>query len=414
MLGRILKAGVHASRPSYNSVRVAGDGNVYYIISTAALTTGAHFVRYSPSTGAVDIIADLNVACGYGDVKVIPQGKCHVPLYEVDGTLYFATHTSHYAMSDGVERLGSAPEGWGNYPGGYILQYDISTGQVRAICQVPDEGIITMAMDTRRQRIFALTWPSGQFVAYDLRTNAIASAPACGKGETGTGLDYRIVCRSIVVDDTDGCAYFTTSEGNIVGYSPTSNTFRLLAVDMRRDYFGVYDCTSPLHMRYHWRQAVWHPQQNVIYAVHASSGYLVRIDPRAAKIEVMERLTADSSRRIGMFDRFSNGYLGFTLTEDGTTLYYLTGGALETEQYIPSSKLRSGMQGPENVHVVSYDLRTNTRRDLGYLQDETGLVPTHVQSAALAPSGAVLYTLATIPTSQGSITELMEITLPNA
>ena len=81
-------------------------------------------------------------------------------------------------------------------------------------------------------------------------------------------------------------------------------------------------------MAYNWRQVVWVEAEEAFYGVHGNSGYLFRFDPRAGAIDVLERLTAMPSKRSGMFDQFSYGYLGFTLGPDGETLYYLTGGAI--------------------------------------------------------------------------------------
>jgi hypothetical protein len=33
---------------------------------------------------------------------------------------------------------------------------------------------------------------------------------------------------------------------------------------MKKDYFGLYDPTSPGHMGYNWRQTVWQPREKVI------------------------------------------------------------------------------------------------------------------------------------------------------
>ena len=50
-----------------------------------------------------------------------------------------------------------------------------------------------------------------------------------------------------------------------------------------------------------------------IYGVHGNSGYLFRFDPVREQVEVLDRITSEPSRRSGMFDEFSYGYLGFTL-----------------------------------------------------------------------------------------------------
>ena len=70
-------------------------------------------------------------------------------------------------------------------------------------------------------------------------------------------------------------------------------------------------------MGYNWRQVVWYPADKHIYGVHGNSGYLFRFDPKAERVEVLDRITSRPSKRSGMFDQFSYGYLGFTLGPDG-------------------------------------------------------------------------------------------------
>ena len=84
-------------------------------------------------------------------------------------------------------------------------------------------------------------------------------------------------------------------------------------------------------MGYNWRQVFWHPEENVIYGVHGNSGYLFRYDRSANRVDVLDRLTSLPSKRSGMFDQFSYGYLGFKLGPDKRTIYYLTGGPVYVE-----------------------------------------------------------------------------------
>jgi hypothetical protein len=81
-------------------------------------------------------------------------------------------------------------------------------------------------------------------------------------------------------------------------------------------------------MGYNWRKIFWHMPEEVAYGVHGNSGYLFRLDPREPKLELVERITSEPSKRSGMFDQFSYGYLGFQPGPDCETIYYLTGGPI--------------------------------------------------------------------------------------
>ena len=271
-------------------------------------------------------------------------------------------------------------------------------------------------MDTRRGRLFALTWPSGIFYRYDLDTRTQKSfGKQCAEGEDGVGASYRTVCRSIAVDLDDGAAYFTTSEGTILRYSAdTDSVAPVPGEDLRKDYFGFYDPTSPGHMGYNWRQVFWRAQDRMIYGVHGNSGYLFRFDPRAPRLEVLERLTSEPSKRSGMFDQFSYGYLGFGLGPDGQTIHYLTGGPIYMDGRRLTGKSATAMgeaKGLENLHLVTYDLERNRYADQGAVFYENGQRPLYVNALTIGRDGTV-YTLPRITENGRTRSDLVAIPCP--
>jgi hypothetical protein len=408
LTARMADSGFRFSRRSYNALSVASDGAVYYVLSSNSIDHAAQMYRYDPWTGEITHLGDLTGAAGENGRKTIPQGKSHVRFCEADGKLYFATHVSYYTIKDGRETIGEPPPGYEPYSGGHFLAYDLATGEFEDIAKVPGQGIITMAMDAARGRLYGLTWPKGIFIAYDLAAKEMIAAPVSGEGEAGEKQSYQAVCRAMVADPRDGSVYFTIADGRIVRYRYSGNAIEVIHGDnLRKDYFGSYHPNSPFHMSYHWRQAVWHPDEEAIYAVHGNSGYLLRFDPAVERVDVIERLTSRPSRQSGMFDKFSHGYLGFALGPDGRTLYYLTGGVIyENGRPLLDRELRIGAQGKENVHLVTFDLRTHVYRDHGAIFLESGQRPEYVQSIGVGKDGS-LYALATVQQGDEERTDLM-------
>ena len=160
------------------------------------------------------------------------------------------------------------------------------------------------------------------------------------------------------VDDRDGSTYFSTSEGDIFSYNPNSSEGieKVAGVNLRLDYFGKYDFTRPGTMAYNWRSIVWSATEGVAYGVHGNSGYLFRFDPRKPEIEIVDRITSEPSKRSGMFDYFTYGYLGFQLGPDNQTLYYLTGGPIyvDGQREQVDNQIKVGVKGLENLHLVTY------------------------------------------------------------
>src|SRR4030042_3069392 len=112
-------------------------------------------------------------------------------------------------------------------------------------------------------------------------------------------------------------------------------------------------------MGYNWRQTIWCERKRAVYGVHGNSGYLFRFDPRIPRVDVMERITSLPSKQSGMYDQFSYGYLGFTISPDGRTLYYLTGGPvyMDGKRVVGKSKTAmGGSKGIEDLHLVTYNI----------------------------------------------------------
>ncbi|MGC8640754.1 MAG: hypothetical protein ACP5XB_12860 [Isosphaeraceae bacterium] len=406
-------SGFALAHDTYNGLSSASDGRIYYVLSTEPFDRGAHVFVFDPANGKIKDLGDLTEACGEKDKKTIVQGKSHVNFVECQGKLYFATHVGFYSIVEGMETMGIPPKGYAPYPGGHLLSLEMATGKFANLALYPREGIITMNMDTCRRRIFGITWPTGRFFRFDLATRDLKDfGRVCGLGEAGRDPTYRTICRAIAVDPADGSAYFTDSEGTIHRYRASADAVEVVQGDnMKKDYFGLYDPTSAGHMGYNWRQVVWVPSQKMIYGVHGNSGYLFRFDPKAERIEVLDRITSDPSHRAGMFDQFSYGYLGFTLGPDGRTLYYLTGGPVYVAGKRLAGKSKTAMgesKGIENLHLVTYDIPTNRRADHGAIFFKNGDRPAYVNSIAVGKDGTV-YSLSRITENGKTRTDLFSI-----
>ena len=412
-------SGFPLAHDTYNAISAASNGKIYYVLSSQSEETGGQMYVYDPETDKTSFVADLTNACGEKDQRAISQGKSHVRFYERDGKLYFATHVGYYEMIDGMERLPvNAPEGYKLYPGGHILSYDLSDGKFEDLALAPKgEGIITLEMDSEREQIYCITWPTGYFLHYNIATDELKNlGPVSVKGEAGIpGDDYRVLCRSMFIDNRDGTVYYSTSEGGIYSYNSNMGGIKKVeGANLRLDYFGKYDATRPGNMGYNWRSVTWYEPEGVAYGVHGNSGYLFRFDPKVPKVEIVDRLTSELSKKSGMFDQFSYGYLGFQLGPDGKTLYYLTGGPV----YIDGKRVKGvdeiamgAARGLENLHLITFNIPNKEYIDHGPVFYEDGSRPTYVNSIAIGKDGSV-YTLARFEHNGKIIEDLVKIPDP--
>lgn len=412
LTARTHNSGFALAHDTYNGMGTGSDGKIYYVLSSEAVDTAAQMYCFDPAPQRIRHLGDLTEACGEKGKKAIAQGKSHVNFVESQGKLYFATHIGYYSIIDGMEKMGVPPAGYQPYLGGHLLAYDMASGKFEDLGMAPRrEGILTMNMDPAHRRIYGLTWPTGYFFRYDLRTKEMKDLGAFfEQGENGRGATYRTICRSLAVDPEDGSVYFSTGEGGIHRYRLDRDAVETVAGDdLRKDYFGLYDPTSAGHMAYNWRQTVWYPAGKMIYGVHGNSGYLFRFDPHKERVEVLDRLTSEPSQRSGMYDQFSYGYLGFTLGPDGRTLYYLTGGPVYVDGRRVSGKsstAKGESKGIENLHLVTYDIAARRYKDHGPVFFENGDRPAYVNSIAVGKDDTV-YTLSRITENGRTRTDLI-------
>ncbi len=414
LTAKAYNSGFQYAHDTYNGISAASDGKIYYVLSSAEADRPAEMFVFDPSSGAIKRLGDLDEACGQKGKKQICQGKSHVNFVEANGKLYFASHIGFYSIIDGMEKPGIPPQGFEPYPGGHFLSYDKQSGKFEDLGIAPDrEGIITMNMDRQRGRVYGISWPKGYFLRLDLKTRELRNfGPVSEQGEDGKGPTYRTLCRSLAVDPLDGSVYFSTGDGIIKRYRYDQDKIEVVeGEDLRKDYFGQYDPTSPGHMGYNWRQTVWYPGEKAFYGVHGNSGYLFRFDPRTPRVDIIERITSEPSRRSGMFDQFSYGYLGFTLGPDGHTIYYLTGGPI----YVSgkrvtgkSSTAKGESKGLEDLHLVTYDLRESRYTDHGPIFFADGDRPAYVNSIAVGKDGTV-YALSRISDEGRTRTDLFSV-----
>lgn len=417
LIAKVFNSGFKQGHATFNGVSSASDGKIYYVLSTVLIDVAAQMFSFDPKTDSIEHLGDLSEICGEKGMKVVAQGKSHVNFVESNGKLYFATHLGYYSNVNGKEALPIPVEGFSGYPGGHLIVYDMANKSFEDLGKEPhNEGIITMNMDTDRGLIYGLSWPTGYLFRYDMASKEMKDLGAVsGKGEAGLGPDFRVVCRSIVINPEDGTVYMSNAEGQILSLKVGQDIVKPIeGEDLVKDYFGTYEVSTPGSMAYNWRQAFWNTSDKKIYGVHGNSGYLFTFDPAIPRLEVLERLTSLPSKRSGMNDQFAYGYLGFKLGPDGRTIYYLTGGPIynDGKRVMGEKSTSKGeAKGLENLHLVTYDIPSGKYQDHGAIFYPDGQRPLIVNAIAIGDDGTV-YTTAEITEDGKSRTDLISFPGP--
>ena len=383
----VLTATIHPSHfamsdSNFDSLSIVSDGRLYYTLCSHDVDTHARVCRLNPGDN-VEILGDLGTIVGEAVQKAIPQGKSHSPYFESQGMLYFATHYGYYKPSSNKEEPGETPPGYQPYPGGHFVSFDVEKEEFTELAKAPaGEGIITMAMDPQRGRLYGMTWPRGFFIYFDLESGKLVNLGQVSReGERGEGDTYFCLCRTLGVHPADGSVYFTNPDGEMKRYCYEKDGIESTGVSLKRDIFGHWDASEPGHQGYNWRKVFWHPEYGKFFAVQPKCGFLFSFDPVSGEVEIMERIVADELRKNGRYEPFRYGYLSFALGPDQETVYYLTAThGLDAED---------GRRVDEVLHLVTYSLRTGQYLDHGALRLEDGRYPTMTHSLAVHPNGRV-------------------------
>jgi hypothetical protein len=369
--GKMIDAGFLRGETNYHAVQQASDGKVYYAIGSHAPGQSATLFRYDPRSGEVKNLGSMNPVTGEDGTKVFNQDKIHCDLSEMGGKLYFSTQGGSYGGGN-----------YGPYPGGHFFSYDLKTEKITDFgIAAPGEGIVCMGMDTRRGRMYGITWPGMLFVYYDVPSGKMKNFGK--KVETPGITDLTAVPgnRAIGVDPRDGNVYWHNMDETISRYVYAADTVELLA-QPRLD-LPVFKLAKGGFDKVLWRAIRWSESQQRLFGVETNAEYLFSYEPRAGEIEVYDRIAAGPFRRSG---RTGGASLAFELNPAGDAVYYVTG----VQATLPDGSRR------RELHLVTYGIPSRTYIDHGTIVLDDGRYPNGCSGLDVGRDGN-LYLVCNIP-----------------
>ena len=368
LTGKGVDTGFARGDSNYHAIYHATDGNVYFVVSSHLSDTHAHLFRYDPVSEEVVELADIGVVLGEESGIAIPQGKIHSDIFEHEGRLYFGTHAGFYVRG-GTSELKP-------YPGGHFMSFDLATGRFEDYgIGAPEEGLITVAADGDRRRLYALTWPSGIFIYCDIATRTIRSFGPSVEGHDYTGgVETGTVPRYIGVDPRDGAAYWWDMNERVVRYSIGSDSIETLEDHtFSKPVLHAHQEGQETSLAC-WRSLRFNRRDGKFYGVTYYSEHLVSYDPVSGEVEVIDRIAAGPNRKSGHVSGHAS--IAFDLSDDCRYICYAP---------------RSG-----GVHIVTYDLLLRRYVDHGVIRLEDGRTPSNNDSLEIGRDGSI-YLVCTVP-----------------
>jgi len=348
---------------NWAALYAASDGKVY--VGLAYHGGDGHLVYYDSKADRMHDAGNLTALCGESFLKRGPQSKIHAKFGEgKDGRIYFGTHGGYwwdYARF-------AAKKG---YPGAHWMAFDPKANRVDDFgLGVPNEGVNTGAYDPVFNRIYGLTHPRGHFVYYDVQ-----SRRAVDKGRIN---NWESICRTLGIDD-EGHIYGSFGMGRIFKYDPRTDSVVELSVRIPIREKGISLGRDYLKSETAWRTVVWDRETRQFYGIDESATILFSFNPRAGKdgeMRVLGQLCIP-----GFEDRREIPYatLSLTLGHD-RKLYY--GAAGKEFDY-------GGSEGAATAHLITFDLASGHKEDLGEMLLEDGSRVLGTNAADTGPDGTV-------------------------
>lgn len=389
----ILDPGYLEGDSNYHSLTAASDGKIYFTVNSHHPYSSVKLFQFDPNNGSMATVGDITAELGIDVRREIPHGKVHTPLVEHEGYLYFATHTSQY---DGNLPAMAPADGRRPYQGGHFMRYNLASGVFEDLAhlQLPNEGIITMALDAAGRTLYGLTWPTGLLISYNLDERLLHNwGTVQERGEWGRlPEEWDFICRDLGIDPT-GRLYGSTDTGRIWTFEAGEqrpvkylDPLSLDAVPQVQEH-GFEYANEPHYFWRNWRAIGWNHATSSFWGLHGGSTQLFEFRPSDGVLRSVANMGVDGRVPSAMRNPYRT-QLGFVVGPDNV-IYYLAHGApvaVEGRRDVSTS-----------VHLITYSIDDDVVTDHGILTSPDGRRIFFTESLLLTPDNQ-LYSVAWVET----------------
>ena len=339
----------------WSALHAGSNGRIYIGLCTHG--DAATFHEFDPETGKMRLLANLTELAGERGRGVWTTGKIHVQMQELDGWIYFGAL---------CEDNGPPAVDFSSYGGVHWYRAELATGRVEQLGRITRYwGLLGQTLDPQRRLIHGLA-EDGRLYRYHLDDNWTE--------ELGRVDDWDI-CRTIFADDA-GNVYGSWSGGRV--WKLEAATGRILDLEFLRVPVVPQSrsmANPMIDRRNQWRFIEWDPVDRVAYGIVGGSNQLFRFDPRAGREGTITQLAEMCAPPFRGGDPFNvpPATLAMALSSGERKIYYLPVlegdfdyGAVQLDAGRPSGT--DAAEPPSLSFLVTYDLKTGERRDVGLLR----------------------------------------------
>ncbi len=365
----------------WNAMYIASNNKIYVGLCTHA--DAANVYEFDIGANTMKHLANLTILLDERGKGIWTNGKIHVRMQESDGYIYFGS----FCEDNGPPAIDA-----GSYNGPRWFRINMETGKVEPLSKINSFwGLIGQTMDKERRIIYGLD-ELGHLWRYFIKEDYT---------EDLGRVDNWDICRTIFTDDA-GNVYGSYPPGKIWKYDV--NKARIFDLEYLRLPITIdaRSMANPmLDRRAQWRYIEWDPVDKVAYGIIGGNNLLFRYDVKTGPEGVITPLTllCPPSYREGKAFDIPHATLAMTINQKNRKIYYIP----VTEGDFDYGLINVGRSGNNNnsgektnkprsgSYLISYDLKTGERVDLGILKPTDGSYAIGMGAAETDKDGKVWF-----------------------
>lgn len=351
----------------WSALYAASNGKIYVGLCTHA--DAANLYEFDPKTETMRHLANLTELNEERGKGIWTNGKIHVQMQELDGWIYFGS----LSEDNGPPSIDSS-----SYLGPRWFRVEMKTGKVERLSRINSFwGLLGQTMDAKRRLIYGLA-EDGHLYKYFIDKDWT---------EDLGRVDEWDVCRTIFTDDA-GNVYGSYPPGRIWKYDPVQDRIidfehiRLPLINQSRTM-----ANPMLDRKAQWRIIEWDPVDRAAYGIIGGSNLLFKYDPHAGPEGTVTPMVSMAAPGVRSGDPMNLpvASLAMALSQKERKIYYVTVMAGDFDY----GSVTKDVMGAS--FLLSYDLKTGRREDLGVLRTVDGRTASGMGGAKVDKEGRLWF-----------------------
>jgi len=347
----------------WSALYIGSNGKIYVGLCTHA--DAANLYEFDPRTEKMRHLANLTELNEERGKGIWTNGKIHVQMQELDGWVYFGS----LSEDNGPPAIDAS-----SYKGPRWYRVEMASGKVEQLSRINSFwGLLGQTMDPKRRLIYGLA-EDGHLYKYYIDKDWT---------EDLGRVDEWDICRTIFSDDL----------GNVYGSYPPG---RIWKYDVQKDRIVDFEhirlplinqsrtmANPMLDRKVQWRIVEWDPVDRAAYGIIGGSNLLFKYDPHQGSEGTITPLASLAAPPVRNGDPMNLPYatLAMALSQKERKAYYIT---VMTGDFDYGAVTKDVMGAS---FLVTYDLKSGRREDLGVLRTTDGRTTSGMGGAKIDKDG---------------------------